>query len=125
MVSAGFLRRVGQAITALSAGAIAYATLTPGLTSGGVNDTLAHFLMFLPLGFGAAVWLAPMPAEVQRRALPLLILVLMLFAGLTELAQGQIDGRSATVADWMADVAGGVTGLVAGGMLSVRARRLD
>lgn len=117
------LRRLGQALTALSAGVIAYATLTPDLAvQPAVDATLAHFLLFLPLGLGGALWIAPMPEQRRRRALPFLLLVILGFAAATEMLQGPIDGRSPSFADFVADAAGGATGLLLGNLL-LRIRR--
>lgn len=117
------LRRLGQALTALSAGVIAYATLTPDLAvQPAVDATLAHFLLFLPLGLGGALWIAPLPEPRRRRALPFLLLVILFFAAGTELLQGPIDGRSPSLSDFVADAAGGATGLLSGSLL-LRLRR--
>jgi VanZ family protein len=44
----------------------------------------------------------------------MLFLAFWIFAATTEIAQGKV-GRAPSLADWAADMAGAITGLVAGG----------
>lgn len=120
---ASHLRRVGQAVTALSAVIIAFATLSPDVSAASGNDQLGHFLLFLPLGVGGALWLAPLPAKTQRRARALILLVILSFAAATEIGQMFIETRSASLGDFIADTAGATLGVVVGGIASRRAPR--
>lgn len=117
------LRQVGQAITALSAVVIVYATLRPNLRADVGDDTMAHFLLFFPLGIGGALWMAQLEPRLQRRARLGILLIGLFFAAATEIAQGPIDGRSPSFTDFVADAAGLGTGLLAGGWLTMRAHR--
>lgn len=120
---AEFLRKVGQAITALSAVVIAYATLRPNVSADLGNDSLLHFLLFLPLGAGGALWMAQLPPALQKRARLGILLLVLFFAAATELMQVPIEGRTASLTDFFADAAGGGLGLLAGGWMAARARR--
>jgi len=118
------LRKAGQAITALSAVVIAYATLRPNLSTGlAGDDSMWHFLLFLPLGAGGALWLAQYPLDIQRKARLGILIVALLFAAATELAQGPIEGRSPSMSDFVADAAGVSVGLLVGGWMATRGRR--
>lgn len=44
----------------------------------------------------------------------MVVLAIWLFAASDELAQGWVEGRSPELIDWVADMLGAVTGLVAG-----------
>ena len=123
-VTASSVRRVGQAVTALSAVIIAYATLTAA--AGGVAteaDELVHFLLFLPMGFGGALWMANLPVARQRRARALVLLLILVFAALTEVGQLFVEGRNASTTDFVADAAGAGIGAILGGLVAERARR--
>ncbi|MGE3961099.1 MAG: VanZ family protein [Dehalococcoidia bacterium] len=120
---AAFLRRIGQAITALSAGVIVYATLRPNLSTDIASDSYLHFLLFLPLGAGAALWMAQLDPALQRKARLGLLLVALFFAAATEIAQGPIEGRSPSLNDFFADGLGVGVGLLIGGWAAGRARR--
>ena len=120
---ASHLRQVGQAVTALSAVVIAYATLSPSVGISTGSDTLAHFLLFFPLGAGGALWMATLDAATQRRARLALLGLILAFAAATELAQTLMEDRTGSISDFVADAAGGGTGLLIGGWLAVRARR--
>ncbi len=118
-----WLRRLGQLLTALSVGVIAYATLSPSVTAGG-SDTLGHFLLFIPLGAGSAFWMALLPDSAQPRVTLLLLLIVIGFAAATELAQGPITNRTPAWSDWFADVLGGTLGVAIGRLISGRATRI-
>lgn len=122
-MSGALLRRIGQAVTALSAVIIAYATLSPDVGVTGGNNQFGHFLLFLPLGIGGAFWLAPLPARTQNRARALILLVILAFAAATEIGQMFIDTRSASWTDFVADAAGAALGVLLGGLVARRARR--
>ena len=114
------IRKLGQALTAISAGVIAYATLSPNISAGETNATLAHFLLFLPLGAGSALWMAMLPAASQKRVAIVLLLIVLAFAAATGIAQGPIDGRSPSLNDWFADAAGGALGILLGRLVASR-----
>jgi VanZ family protein len=122
-MSGTLLRRIGQAVTALSAVLIAYATLSPDVAATGGNDQFGHFLLFFPLGIGGAFWLAPLPPATQNRARGLILLVILLFAAATEIGQMFIETRSASLPDFIADAAGAGLGVLLGGFVARRARR--
>lgn len=122
-MSGDLLRRIGQAMTALSAVTIAFATLSPNVSTTGGSDQLGHFLLFLPLGIGGAFWLAPLPVETQKRARALILLVILAFAAATEIGQMFIESRSASLGDFVADSAGAALGVLLGGFAARRARR--
>lgn len=120
---AAFLRKVGQAITALSAVVIAYATLQPNVTTEIADDSMLHFMLFLPLGAGGALWMAQLPPELQQRARLGILLLVLFFAAATELIQIPIEGRTGSISDFFADAAGGGVGLLLGGWMAARAKR--
>lgn len=118
------VRRVGQAVTALSAVLIAYATLTVATgPTPDADDQVLHFLLFLPLGIGGAFWLAEQPLERQRRGRALILLVILGFAAATEVGQMFIESRDASLSDFIADAAGAGLGVMLGGLVAGRARR--
>lgn len=112
------LRRLAQAATALSAALILYATLTPSppdpIT---VPDWAAHFLLFAALGASAALWYATSEAARRApvRALVMVLLLLWLFGGITEVAQEVIPSRTPALSDWAFDLLGAVAGFMLGG----------
>ena len=120
---AATLRKVGQAITAISAVMIAYATLQPSVNTELGNDSVLHFLLFLPLGFGGALWMAQLAPPLQKRARLGILLLVLFFGAATELAQIPMDDRTGSFSDFIADAAGGGLGLLAGGLLASRAQR--
>ncbi|MEX1023112.1 MAG: VanZ family protein, partial [Dehalococcoidia bacterium] len=114
-MTASSLRRAGQALTALSALLIAYATLAPDAASPvGADDRLLHFLLFLPLGAGGALWVSERSPAAQAVARAVILLGIVAFAAATELAQGPIETRSPSWPDFFADAAGAATGVLAG-----------
>lgn len=113
------VRRVGNAIVAVSIVAILIATLLPEARqpqvspfclicgSNGGLDAILNFLLFLPLGVGLA--LSGVPA---RRA----ILVITICSALIEIAQLVfISGRSAALGDLITNSLGGAAGFAIGG----------
>jgi len=117
------LRKIGQAITALSAMAIAYATLQPNVSADLGNDTFLHFLLFLPLGAGGALWMAQLEPPVQKRARLAILGLVLFFAAATELAQVPMENRTGSLSDFIADAAGGGLGVLLGGWMASRAKR--
>ncbi len=120
---ADVLRKLGQAITAISAVIIAYATLQPSVSADLGSDSVLHFLLFLPLGFGGALWMAQLEPALQKRAQLVILLLVLFFGAATELAQIPMEHRTASFSDFVADAAGGGLGLLAGGLLASRAKR--
>src|SRR3546814_4029073 len=90
---ADLLRRAGQAITVLSAVVIAYATLKPNVSTDFADDTILHFLLFMPLGAGGALWMAQLEPALQKRAGIAILGLILFFAAATELAQSLVDGQ--------------------------------
>jgi VanZ family protein len=120
---AEILRKVGQAVTALSAVMIAYATLRPNISTDIADDSVLHFLLFLPLGAGGALWMSQLPPALQKRARLGILLLVLFFAAATELMQVPMEGRTGSISDFFADAAGGGVGLLVGGWLAARAKR--
>jgi VanZ family protein len=89
---------------------------TGGLSRLPGADKLAHFAMYGVLGWlSGRGWLM---SGLRRGALTVVLLVVLMGAA-DELRQRRVAGRSAEVADWLADT----TGAVAGFYLAVRRRR--
>jgi hypothetical protein len=96
-------------------------TLTPlavaqGRCPLGVSCGPGHALAFAVLGvaLAGAFVTSAFARRSPRRALSMLLLLLWIFAALTELAQAEV-GRDASLADWLWDMGGAVTGLLVGG----------
>jgi VanZ family protein len=114
------LRTAARLATLVSAGVILYFTLTPSPPGAGLlQDWLGHFLLFIPLGAAAGLWWATssLSRRSPRRTLLMLILALWVFAAATELAQAYV-GRDTDLGDWVADMAGALTGLFGGSALA-------
>ncbi len=79
---------------------------------------MGHFGVFALLGVALAGLFATsnFARQSPRRALVMLLLVLWIFAAVTEIGQSYID-REASLTDWAADMAGGVFGLLVGSVL--------
>lgn len=78
-------------------------------------DKVAHVLLYLGLGWGSARALR----RTGRRGVPAFLGVLaagMLFAAADEAHQGWLASRTASVADWVADVVGLGAGLAVGAL---------
>ena len=108
----------------LAALLIVLLTLTPlGTTDGGCAFTLpcvlGHFVVFLVLGVAAAGLYATAAAARRspRRVLLMIVLAIWLFAALDEFAQEAVIGRGAQFGDWLADMLGALSGLIAGSFL--------
>lgn len=70
-------------------------------------DKLAHFGMYGVLGWlSGRGWLM----SGLRRGAPAIVLLVVLMGAADELRQRAVAGRSAEVADWLADTAGAVAG---------------
>lgn len=121
-MSASRLRQVGQAVTALSAVFIVYATLSPSVSAGGVDDRVAHFLLFLPMGLGGVLWMAQLEPQAQRRSRLAVFALILVFAVATELGQSFVD-REPDLSDVIADAAGAGIGVLVGSAIASRARR--
>ena len=128
LLTASTLRSLSWLGVLAIAGYILFATLGPG--SGGAGQlalgrcafgipcVVGHFGIFALLGVALAGLFATSRSARQspRRALAMLLLAIWIFAALTEMAQRYID-REPSLADWSADMAGAVTGLLVGGVL--------
>jgi VanZ family protein len=85
---------------------------------GGIQCEDGHALAFVALGASISVGVLAGRRGWQAARLSLSVLILlMLFAMLDELAQGW-TGRDASVDDWLADVSGALLGIVAGSQLA-------
>ncbi|MGZ8376714.1 MAG: VanZ family protein [Gemmatirosa sp.] len=82
----------------------------PGVPDVGDGDKVVHLLAYALLAWLIGRALPPLARAPRRLAAVLIALVL--FAALDEWHQSFIPGRSASVADWCADVAGIVLGLM-------------
>lgn len=108
-------------LAALRAGAwlafifLAVASLTPGdeMVRTGLPGKIEHVIAYL---IAAALWLAAYP----RRPLAAVAGLLLAYAGLLEIAQLFVPGRTSQVSDFLASGTGVMLGLVAG--LWARAR---
>ena len=78
-----------------------------------------HVLFFALLGAPLALRYATSRAAARSplRVLLMVLLAVWIFAALTELAQGWVDGREPSLGDWIADMAGALIGLAAGSLL--------
>jgi len=121
-VDAQRLRKVGQALAALSAAFIVFATLSPSVSAGDVDDRLIHFLLFVPLGLGGALWMSVLDPAIQRRARLAVLGLILAFAAATEIGQGFV-GRNPSVPDFIADAAGAGLGVLIGSFIAARSRR--
>lgn len=121
-MSASLIRRAGQAIAALSAAIIVYATLSPSVSAGGMDDQLAHFILFFPLGLGGALWMAQLDPASQRRSRLAALGAILVFAAATEIGQAVVD-RDPSFTDFVADAAGTGAGVLLGGLFASRSRR--
>ena len=109
----------------LAAALILLATLTPldGEGSGGsllgLPDKLWHVLLFMLLGVPVALRYATSRAAARSplRVLLMVVLAIWLFAALDELGQRWVDGRDPDLGDWIADMAGALTGLLLGSLV--------
>ncbi len=124
------MRWASVAAVALLVATILLFTLSPGgsLTSGSrVIDEIAevygtrqqaswllHAGLFGLFGVSLSLWFASSSTSrgAPRRALGMLVLAVWIFAAATELAQGGVDGREASLGDWVADMVGVLAGLL-------------
>lgn len=129
------LRAASVALAVATGAAILLFTLSPGgsATSGsGLIDAMAeiygtpeqaswvlHAVLFGLLGVALALWFATSSAvrAAPVRSLAMLVLALWIFAAATELGQLAVEGRSATLGDWIADMLGALVGLFAAPLL--------
>ena len=103
---------------------ILLATLTPldGVEGGcplGLPCLAWHFGLFAGLGVAIAARYATSDAARRspQRVLGMVVLGVWMFAAATEIGQGWVDGREPQLIDWVADMAGAVTGLLLGSVL--------
>jgi VanZ family protein len=122
------LRRASIALATATGLAIVLFTLSPSgsLTSGsGLIDAMAdvygtreqaswvlHAGMFALLGASLSLWFAS--SSIVRaspmRVLLMLLLALWVFAAATELGQRAVEGRQASLGDWVSDMLGALVG---------------
>ena len=120
-LTADRLRTWSTLAVAAAGGAILVAALAPlgGRDSCplGLPCLAWHFALFAALGAAIAARYATSEAARRspRRVLGMVVLAIWLFAAATELAQGRVDGREPQLADWAANMAGGLAGLLLGG----------
>ena len=74
------------------------------------SDKLLHFLAYAGLGVLLCWYKGGANALTWRTAIPVL-LVLATYGFVDEITQYPIQGRSPELADWLADLAGGVSGI--------------
>ena len=124
------LRRSSLLLAVLFVVAILLFTLSPGgsKTSGssvihaianiyGTREQaswLLHAALFGLLGVSLALWFASSSPGHRSpiRTLAMLVLVVWIFAAAAEFAQSRIDGRNASMVDWIADMVGVLAGLL-------------
>lgn len=97
---------VARVITGVLATIIVVLSVVPasGRPETGAPHALEHFAIFLATGFAAGVgW---------PRKHALLSFLLVIFAGLVEIAQLFVPGRHARVSDFTVDVLAGIIGLM-------------
>jgi VanZ family protein len=115
------LQRLSQVATILALLLILYLTLTPSPPDpGSIPAGLGHVAMFALLGVALALWYATSDAarRAPRRTLLMVLLVLWIIAGGTELAQELVDGRQPGLGDWFANMGGGIVGLFGGSLIA-------
>ena len=110
----------GFAIVVVGAG-ILLATLSPisGAEDGcplGVPCLAWHFGLFAAFGVAIAARYATSEAARRspQRVLGMVALAIWVFAAATEIGQGWVDGRDPELLDWLANMAGAVSGLLLG-----------
>lgn len=134
MLSHSQLRALSTVSIAAVVAAILIATLTPlGISdepgdscSFGLPCATGHFVLFGALGVAIAGRYATSDAARRspRRVLLMTLLAVWVFAAADELAQEWwVDGRGGQLTDWLADMAGVLGGILAGGFLLRRVVR--
>lgn len=124
------MRRVAASLVTVLVLAILLFTLSPSgsLTSGSrLIDAIAdirgtaeqaswllHAALFALLGAALSLWFASTDTArgAPRRTLLAMLLAVWLFAAADELAQGFVEGREASLGDWIADMAGFLAGFL-------------
>jgi VanZ family protein len=104
-------RRLVVVLLTLYWAALFVGTHIPRMGVPGGNDKLAHFLAFSGLAFLLAWCLAAL--RPTRVAILSVLAIVILYAAMDESTQLLVPTRNGDIADWLADVAGGVAGLVA------------
>jgi VanZ family protein len=105
-----FFRRLSLVLLTLYWAALFLGTHLPRMSIPGGSDKLAHFLAFAGLAYLLAWFVASL--HPTRGAILTVLWVVILYAALDELTQLLIPTRHGDVADWWADVAGGLSGLL-------------
>jgi undecaprenyl-diphosphatase len=86
---------------------IAYLDILPRrLLAWPMSDKVLHFLLFGAIVFWLNLWLNGRTARLGRWAIPLAILLPLLIASAEEIAQFWSPLRSASLSDWVSDLAG-------------------
>jgi VanZ family protein len=105
-------RRAGLMLLALYWTTLFVATHLPRIRiPGGASDKLAHFMAFAGLAFLMAWCLSSW--RPSWRAILTILAVVVAYAALDETTQMLVPTRQTDVVDWMADVMGGLAGLLA------------
>ncbi len=134
MLSHSQLRALSTVSIAALVAAILITTLTPlgtsdepgDICSFGLPCVIGHFVLFGALGVAIAGRYATSDAARRspRRVLLMTLLAVWVFAAADELAQEWwVDGRGGQLTDWLADMAGVLGGIPAGGFLLRRVVR--
>ena len=134
MLSHSQLRALSTVAIVALVTAILIVTLTPLGTSEEPGDNcsfglpcvIGHVALFGALGVGIAGRFATSDAARRspRRVLLMTLLAVWVFAAADELAQEWwVDGRGGQLTDWLADMAGVLAGIPAGGFLLRRVVR--
>ena len=118
------LRGLAGAAIVVTVAAILWLTLTPGGGGDGgcplgLPCAAGHFLLFAILGVALTARYAASDAARRspRRVLLMMVLAVWIFAAADELAQTPIEHRSAELVDWLADMAGAITGMLLGSVI--------
>jgi len=92
---------------------LAHIPIPPLVRKAGVSDKIVHFVAYLVLVF--LLWFAISPGRKvnwRRAAAWWILLVTVCYGVIDELLQGVVVGRSCDVMDFLADLAGVLTGLI-------------
>jgi len=118
------LRQLSTAAIVAVVAVILLTTLTPAGVSAsgcalGLPCVVGHLGLFGLLGAALAGRYATSAAaaESPRRVLMMTVLAVWIFAAADELAQNIVEGREASLVDWLADMVGALGGMLAGSVV--------